>query len=116
MIRRPPRSTLFPYTTLFRRPIGLDKIRAMVAMRSLAVFDLGGVLIDWNPRHLYCKLFDGDEKAMEHFLATVCTPSWNAQQDAGRTSAEACASVRLAHPRQVRLIDAWFERYDEMLA
>jgi 2-haloacid dehalogenase len=88
----------------------------MVAMRSLAVFDLGGVLIDWNPRHLYRKLFDGDEKAMEHFLATVCTPSWNAQQDAGRTFADACASVRLAHPRQVRLIDAWFERYDEMLA
>src|ERR1035437_9828054 len=54
--------------------IGLDKIRAMIAMRSLAVFDLGGVLIDWNPRHLYRKLFDGDEKAMEHFLATVCTP------------------------------------------
>jgi len=96
--------------------IGLDKIRAMITMRSLAVFDLGGVLIDWNPRHLYRKLFDGDEKAMEHFLATVCTPSWNAQQDAGRTFADACASVRLAHPRQARLIDAWFERYDEMLA
>ena len=96
--------------------IGLDKIRAMIAMRSLAVFDLGGVLIDWNPRHLYRKLFDGDEKAMEHFLATVCTPSWNAQQDAGRTFANACASLRLAHPRQAGLIDAWFERYDEMLA
>src|SRR3712207_8500153 len=24
MIRRPPRSTLFPYTTLFRSPIGLE--------------------------------------------------------------------------------------------
>ena len=35
---------------------------------------VGGVLIDWNPCHLYRKLFDGDEKAMEHFLATVCTP------------------------------------------
>jgi 2-haloacid dehalogenase len=85
-------------------------------MRSVAVFDLGGVLIDWNPRHLYRKLFDGDEKAMEHFLATVCTPSWNAQQDAGRRFADACASLRLAHPRQAGLIDAWFERYDEMLA
>jgi 2-haloacid dehalogenase len=88
----------------------------MIAMRSVAVFDLGGVLIDWNPRHLYRKLFDGDEKAMEHFLETVCTPSWNAQQDAGRTFANACASLRLVHPRQAGLIDAWFERYDEMLA
>src|SRR6185437_10180994 len=38
--------------------------------RSIVVFDLGGVLIDWDPRHLYRKLFAGDEAAMEHFLAT----------------------------------------------
>ena len=31
-----------------------------MAERSIAVFDLGGVLIDWNPRYLYRKLFDGD--------------------------------------------------------
>jgi hypothetical protein len=47
---------------------------------SIAVFDLGGVLIDWNPRYLYRKLFDGDTHAMEDFLATVCTQSWNEQQ------------------------------------
>src|SRR5437016_25416 len=35
------------------------------------VFDLGGVLIDWDRRHLYRKLFD-DEAAMEEFLDTVC--------------------------------------------
>jgi 2-haloacid dehalogenase len=38
-----------------------------------AVFDLGGVLIDWDPRHLYRKVFGRDEAAMERFLATVCT-------------------------------------------
>src|SRR2546427_4678284 len=27
MIRRPPRSTLFPYTTLFRSPVSLDGLR-----------------------------------------------------------------------------------------
>ena len=48
------------------------------------VFDLGGVLIDWNPRHLYRKLFPNDEAAMEDFLAAVTTPEWNARQDAGR--------------------------------
>src|SRR5687768_18094699 len=26
MIRRPPRSTLFPYTTLFRSPVGADPV------------------------------------------------------------------------------------------
>ena len=37
------------------------------------VFDLGGVVIDWNPRHLYRQLFPADEAAMERFLAEVCT-------------------------------------------
>ena len=43
---------------------------------SAIVFDLGGVLMDWDPRHLYRKLFGGDEAAMEEFLATVCTAEW----------------------------------------
>jgi 2-haloacid dehalogenase len=83
---------------------------------SIAAFDLGGVLIDWNPRYLYRKLFNGDTEAMEEFLATVCTQSWNEQQDAGRPFAEACASLKLVHPHKAALIDAWVRRYDEMLA
>jgi 2-haloacid dehalogenase len=84
--------------------------------RSIAVFDLGGVLIDWNPRYLYRKLFPGDDAAMEHFLATVCTQSWNARQDAGRPFAEACASLKLEHPAHADLIDAWIQRQQEMVA
>src|SRR3712207_8900026 len=33
MIRRPPRSTLFPYTTLFRSP-GLPELRAAIALKT----------------------------------------------------------------------------------
>jgi 2-haloacid dehalogenase len=88
----------------------------MTAQRLVAVFDLGGVLIDWNPRYLYRKLFNGDDSAMEHFLATICTPSWNRQQDAGRSFAEGCALLKTLHPDAASLIDAWFERYGEMLA
>jgi 2-haloacid dehalogenase len=83
---------------------------------SIAVFDLGGVLIDWNPRYLYRKLFAGDTEAMEEFLATVCTESWNEQQDAGRPFADACSSLKLVHPHKAPMIDAWVRRYDEMLA
>jgi 2-haloacid dehalogenase len=82
--------------------------------RSIAVFDLGGVLIDWNPRYMYRKLFPGDATAMEHFLTTVCTQSWNEEQDAGRTFAEGCAILKKDHPEQSELIDAWFPRYEEM--
>jgi len=81
---------------------------------SIVVFDLGGVLIDWNPRYMYRKLFAGDEAAMEHFLATVCTQSWNEEQDAGRTFAEGCAILKKTHPERSELIDAWFPRYEEM--
>ena len=55
-----------------------------------AVFDLGGVLIDWDPRYLYRKLL-ADEGEVEEFLATVCTPEWNAEQDRGRPFAEGVA-------------------------
>jgi 2-haloacid dehalogenase len=87
-----------------------------MARRSIVVFDLGGVLIDWDPRYLYRKLFDGDAQAMEDFLATVCTQSWNEQRDAGRPFAEAGSSLKLIHPDKAELIDAWFLRYDETLA
>ena len=82
-------------------------------MRAV-VFDLGGVLVDWDPRHLYRKLFPGDETGMEHFLANVCTPDWNEQQDAGRGFAEATAVLQERHPEHAPLIAAFWDRWDEM--
>lgn len=82
---------------------------------TTVVFDLGGVLIDWNPRHLYRKLFAGDEVAMEVFLTTVCTPAWNVMQDAGRTFAEGAALLKTRHPDKAALIDAYGARFDEMM-
>jgi len=83
--------------------------------RSIVVVDRGGVLIDWNPRHLYRQLF-ADEAAMEHFLATVCTAEWNVRQDAGRRFAEAAALLKSDHPEKADLIDAYFARFDEMMS
>jgi 2-haloacid dehalogenase len=83
--------------------------------RDIVVFDLGGVLIDWDPRHLYRKLFAGDEAAMEHFLATVCTHEWNRGQDAGRTFAEGGRLLKAEHPDKAELIDAYGARFHEMM-
>ncbi len=83
--------------------------------RSIVVFDLGGVLIRWDPRNLYRKLFPGDEAGMENFLATVCTDEWNERQDAGRTFAEAEAELVARHPEKAGLIRAWGARFDEMI-
>ncbi len=82
---------------------------------TAVAFDLGGVLIDWNPRHLYRKVFGADEAAMERFLAEVCTPEWNARLDAGRPFGEAVAELVAAHPDQADLITAFQLRWPEML-
>ena len=78
------------------------------------VFDLGGVLIDWDPRYLYRKLLD-DEATVEEFLATVCTPEWNAEQDRGRPFAEGVAELVERHPVHAAAITAYHERWPEML-
>ena len=83
--------------------------------RDVVIFDLGGVLIDWNPRNLYRRFFGADEAAMEEFLATVCTTEWNERQDAGRSFAEAEAEAIAAHPDKAELITAWARHFDEMI-
>jgi 2-haloacid dehalogenase len=86
------------------------------AARKIVVFDLGGVLIDWNPRHLYRRLFAGDEAAMEHFLTAICSPAWNEEQDRGRSLAEGTALLAARHPEHAELIEAYYGRWLEMLA
>jgi len=83
--------------------------------RSVVVFDVGGVLLQWDPRHLYRKLFAGDDAAMEHFLGNVCTEEWNERQDAGRTFADAAAELLPAHADKAHLIHAFGRRFDEMI-
>lgn len=79
------------------------------------MLDLGGVLVDWNPRHLYRQLIPEDEE-MELFLSEVCTPEWNLQLDAGRPIGEAVAALCSEHPSQSHLIQAWQQRWIEMVA
>ncbi|MDH3658871.1 MAG: HAD family phosphatase [Alphaproteobacteria bacterium] len=80
----------------------------------VVIFDLGAVLIDWNPRHLYRKLFD-DEAEMEAFLSDICAPAWNVEQDRGRSWQEAVDILSAAHPEHRDLIHAYKDRWEEML-
>lgn len=79
------------------------------------VFDLGGVLVDWDPRHLYRKIIP-DEAARESFLGDVCTPEWNARMDRGVPFAKAIPKKQQDHPEWAAEIAAYFERWPEMLA
>ncbi|QDE39215.1 HAD family phosphatase [Luteibacter pinisoli] len=87
----------------------------MYSKRNVVIFDFGGVLVDWNPRYLYRKLFGDDEAGMERFLAEVTTTEWNLRQDAGRSWAEALAELTAKHPEHVDLITAFHERWEETL-
>lgn len=82
---------------------------------NTVVFDLGGVLVDWNPRHLFRKLLDGDEAAMETFLKEICNSAWNEKQDRGRPWSEAIDEAIAQYPLHAHHIRAYRERWDEML-
>jgi 2-haloacid dehalogenase len=85
------------------------------ATLNAVVFDVGGVLLDWDPRHLYRKLFD-DEQEMERFLAELCTVEWHAQHDRGVPAEQSCAALAAEHPEYAELIHAWSRRTEEMIA
>jgi 2-haloacid dehalogenase len=78
------------------------------------VFDIGGVLIDWNPRHLFRKVFDSEEE-MEWFLANVCTYEWNVQQDGGKLFSVATAELQARFPEYRDKIALYYGRWEEML-
>ena len=84
-----------------------------MAICNAAIFDLGGVLIDWDPRHVYRKLFP-TEAEVEKFLSTVCTLEWDAHQDAGRPLNDGIAELVARFPDETFLIEAWRDRYVEM--
>jgi len=78
------------------------------------VFDIGGVLLDWDPGLVYRKLIPEPER-LEWFLAEICNTDWNATLDAGRPFDEACDELAARFPEHAELIHAW-KRQDEMIA
>lgn len=78
------------------------------------IFDLGGVLIDWNPRYVFRNVFDSDEKT-EWFLSNICTMTWNEQQDAGRSIKSATELLQKKFPQWHDEIALYYGRWEEML-
>lgn len=78
------------------------------------IFDLGGVLIDWNPEYMYQKIIT-DEKERKDFLENICTMSWNEEQDGGRSIQEANDLLLSLYPDKSDYILAFYQRWEEML-
>jgi 2-haloacid dehalogenase len=78
------------------------------------VFDLGGVLIDWNPDYVYRNLFNTEEE-MKWFYQNICTPDWNEEQDAGRSLQEGTEWLVKKFPEHESNIRTYYDRWEEML-
>ena len=78
------------------------------------VFDLGNVLIDWDPRYLYRKLFQTDEE-VEWFLENICDHDWNLKHDSGQLFSKGILEKSQKYPEYSELIHAWYQRWEEML-
>lgn len=83
-------------------------------MVKAILFDIGNVLVRWEPRALYRQLLP-DEAAIDRFFADVCTPEWHLAHDAGVSFEENAASLKARFPDHVALIDAWSARYLDMV-
>ena len=79
------------------------------------IFDLGGVLIDWNPKYVYREIFNGDEEKVDWFLDTICTSDWNVEQDAGRTFEDATQFLINQYPQYEQWIRIYYDRWEDML-
>lgn len=78
------------------------------------VFDLGGVLVDWNPEYVYKTIFDKEED-MRWFFKNITTGDWNEEQDAGRSLADGTELLVKQFPEHEANIRAFYDRWEEML-
>ena len=79
------------------------------------IFDLGGVLIDWNPRYLYNRLLKNDQQKIDYFLTSICSQTWNEEQDKGRSFDEGVAILSEQYPDFTELIQAYHIHWGDML-
>ena len=79
------------------------------------IFDLGGVLVDWNQEYVYLNEFNGDRKKMQWFFDNICTSSWNEEQDGGYPMADATEERINLFPKYKKLIKMFYGRWEEML-
>ena len=92
----------------------MDSVRIMKKIDTI-IFDLGGVLIDWNPEYVFLDVFNGNREKMKWFFDNICTSDWNENQDAGYPMAKATEELVLIFPEYETEIRMFYGRWVEML-
>jgi len=86
----------------------------MDLMKRTIVFDLGGVLLDWNRRYLYQKIFSNPDE-LDYFLEEVCSLEWNSHTDVDKSFQDAMDELVPRFPQYEEQIRAYFARWEEMI-
>jgi len=86
----------------------------MPAPMDTVLFDLGRVLLDWDPRYYYGRFFSSDD-ALEHFVQHVIAHDWYLEMDAGKPADQAIAERSRRFPEHAALIARWKEGWPVML-
>lgn len=86
-----------------------------MAVINTIIFDLGNVLIDWNPLHVFNDTYFDSLEKRDFFLNHICTMDWNEQQDAGRSIVEATQELIEKFPDWEQPIRDYYGRWTEML-
>jgi 2-haloacid dehalogenase len=79
------------------------------------IFDLGGVLIDWNPEYVFLNAFDGNREKMQWFFDNICTSDWNENQDAGYPLKQATDDLVEKFPEYETYIRLFYGEWEKML-
>jgi 2-haloacid dehalogenase len=79
------------------------------------IFDIGGVLLNWDPHKLYNKYFNNNTRAIDNFLAEINFYSWNLSQDKGYPFAQAVTELSAQFPQYADLIHAYDEEWEESI-
>ena len=79
------------------------------------IFDLGGVLLDWNPLYVYDDNYFESQEKRDYFFSTICTGDWNEEQDAGKPISDATQELIMKFPEWEKPIRDFYGRWTEML-
>jgi 2-haloacid dehalogenase len=79
------------------------------------IFDLGGVLIDWNPLYVFHDDYFDTTETRDYFFENICTSDWNENQDAGYPIAKATEELVGKFPDWEKEIRDYYGKWEQML-
>lgn len=76
------------------------------------LFDLGNVLIKWDPATIFEHALGGDRAKAEWIINNICTLEWHSNQDAGFPIKKAVKNLCAQHPEYAQLIPLYYNNWE----